>query len=364
MIDVALPPASGSHSALSAGGIGMTKLLKLSIIAIALISSSVLAQISKKEYPEVTDTAVISPYDVFPPDFKGKITYNGLYRGKVFGAATNYRTLPMAGEYIVVVEFDGKNISGSMRTIDRLSGVVHGTPDPGRFMGNRDGATCHLSWADGSDSVAYCGRTEYRENVNNQSVNANATMAYAAKGRTTETVDYAGRASTISPTPNRLSNEPNSSPPSSSISARSAILNVSTDASSLPIVDRDKIPPLSGYKPKEYDVLVFKNRAWRLANPTFFNLSDMFDCRPNGAMTAWLCQVDENNGYRIPFIVQISGHFRPRSNQLKQINGADILIGAITTGILMSGGPSKPSDSSFDEYAHRCRSQGKEPGGC
>jgi hypothetical protein len=111
----------------------------------------------------------------------------------VFGAATKYRTLPMAGEYIIIMEFDGRNISGSLRTIDGITGGEHGTPNPGKFMGTRDGATCRLSWADGSNSVAYCGRTEYRENINSPATGGDAKMAYAVQGRVTETVDYVER---------------------------------------------------------------------------------------------------------------------------------------------------------------------------
>lgn len=164
------------------------------------------AQISKKDYPTQPDLTPKSVDDAVPATFRGQITYRGFYRGKLFvpgppmralslGAmlrsAAEARTLPMGGDFVLIMEFNGSSVSGRTEITNGISGD-HGGLDPGHFMGTRQGTTCHLQWNDGTETVAYCGRTEFRAAGNGAQDNG-MKFGYIATVPAAETVDFVER---------------------------------------------------------------------------------------------------------------------------------------------------------------------------
>lgn len=132
----------------------------LGLAAALLANAPATAQVSKREFPNQPDLTPVSPTDALPPNFRGKVTYKGFYHGKAY-APSLAKTLPMGGDFIVTLEFNGSTVSGSLQTVNGISGE-HAGVDPARLMGRREGSTCYLDWSDGSSTVNYCGRTQFR----------------------------------------------------------------------------------------------------------------------------------------------------------------------------------------------------------
>jgi len=147
------------------------------------------AQISKSEYPERVDLTELSSNDVLPSDFRGRITYRGFYRGKAYVPQVGMEV--MGGDYILVMEFNGNRVSGSLTTRNGVPGARRGLL-PGRFTGTRNGVVCTLTWNDGSDSAAYCGRSEYRAGANKTQFDG-VRLGFAATIPADELVDYVVR---------------------------------------------------------------------------------------------------------------------------------------------------------------------------
>jgi hypothetical protein len=292
----------------------MGRLAWVGVASAGLVCGTAEAQVSLSEYPRTASLTPASAADVLPAGFHGRIEYRGPYRGVNVrptpppnpmwrrGGPTG-GPLPMGGEWEVVMTFDGARVSGTMEADNDLSGP-HATPVKSSFTGTRAGAACEIQTDQGDRLTIYCGRSELRMNVNSVDTQGQ-TYAFATRAAAWSTNDFdqAGRQTAAAALPD--------------------------DPARLPVADILHLPLSGQWNSRSYAVTVYTYGEWRTANPSYFDMSGMFDCRLTETGAEMGCQIDaDHNRYKKPFIVFVTGGFKPKPSQMKTPNALDALMGA------------------------------------